>query len=199
MAGRELMKMPQPLEALHQLLEQKREALVTLVAIDGHSAAGKSTLADQIHASYPLSTVVRMDDFYRPLAPPARAALDAAGGYAWYYDWQRLERQVLQPLRVGQAGRYQKYNWSLNRLDGLWHEVQPQGVVVVEGCYALRPELRSYFALLLLVESSAARRWQRQLQRGDAEDWLRRWDAAERYYMQTCRPEAYADLIVAGE
>jgi len=188
-----------PISAVQQLIQQKWQSPVTLVAIDGHSAAGKSTLADQIQALPSPPSLVRMDDFYRPMAAAARAALDAAGGYAHYYDWQRLEQQVLQPLRVGQPGRYQKYNWVLNRLDQDWHEVQPQGVVIVEGCYSMRPELRRYFAVLLLVESSSEKRWQRQLLRGDSEEWLKRWDAAERYYMETCHPEEYADLIVAGE
>src|SRR5688500_9738080 len=57
-------------------------ASMTLVAIDGHSAAGKSTMARILQTKHSDAAVVQTDDFYRPLDPGYRATLDAAGGYA---------------------------------------------------------------------------------------------------------------------
>jgi len=168
-----------------------------LLAIDGHSAAGKTTLARALHASQE-ATIVHADDFYRPLEPSYRNALDAAGGCAEYYDWQRLEDQLLRPLRSGRPARYRKYDWSRNEL-GEWAEVEPGRLTIVEGCYSARPELRAYYDFIVLVVSAPDERQRRQEQRNDASRaWMDRWDAAERYYLKHFRPDAYADLVVSG-
>jgi uridine kinase len=170
-----------------------------LLAIDGHSAAGKSTLAAAIAAHAPAATIIHTDDFYRPMAEDERAALDAAGGYQWYYDWQRLEVQVLAPLRRGEATRYQHYDWASNQL-AEWTAVAAAGLIIVEGCYAARPQLRHYYDVIVLVETLPARRAERQRARvNDSPAWIERWEAAERYYFASERPQAYADFILAGE
>lgn len=180
-----------------KLLQQQKQTGL-LVAIDGYSAAGKSTLARRLAQVLPQAAIVAMDDFYRPLAEPERFGLDAAHGYARYYEWERLEQQVLQPLRAGRVGCYQRYDWATNCL-GDWLEVKPTGVVLVEGCYAARPELRAYYNVILLVTTPAERRRQRQIERADASPaWLERWDAAERFYMEHHQPQRYADLVIAG-
>jgi uridine kinase len=170
-----------------------------LLAIDGHSGAGKSSLAGALRGARPDAIVVHTDDFYRPLDPDYRASLDAEGGYAEYYDWQRLEAQVLRPLSLGRPGRYQKYDWGSNEL-GEWEEIKPSGLIVVEGCYSARPELRSYYHAIVLVVTPPAERERRQRIRDDANDeWLDRWDAAERFYMERSGLGNYADLVVSGD
>ncbi|MBI1879818.1 MAG: hypothetical protein HYR94_16615 [Chloroflexi bacterium] len=191
--------MNQQLHTILSFLTTHVTHALTLLAIDGHSAAGKTSLARALVHVLPHVSVVHMDDFYRSMPEEERASLDATGGYQHYYDWQRLEAQVLIPLKTGQISHYQKYNWATNRLDA-WAIVPPDGVVVVEGCYAARPELRHYYDIIILVETSAQQRECRQQARADASsEWLARWDAAERYYMDRYRPHDYADLIVAGE
>lgn len=181
-----------------QINAHQSKALL-LIAIDGPSAAGKSTLASAINNVLPNVTVVHMDDFYRVLDEETRVALNAKGGYDRYYDWERLEIQVIKPLLTGRNSRYQKYDWMTNRL-GEWLTVQATGIIVIEGCYAARPELRSYYDIVLFVETSTARRLQRQHERADATaPWLARWDAAEQLYIQHYQPHHYADLVIAGE
>ena len=189
---------PERLSSVLALLDERRCFPVTLLAIDGHSAAGKSSFAHALQQSRSDITIIHTDDFYRPMAEDIRARLDAAGGYDQYYDWQRLETQVLRPLHSNAAARYQRYDWATNAL-GEWCEVPPEGIVVVEGCYSVRPELRSYYQLILLVTTSEEERSQRQLQRADEAAWVARWNAAERYYMEHHQPHTYADIIVSGE
>jgi uridine kinase len=165
-----------------------------LVAIDGYSAAGKSTLSRLIAASVGRCQVVAGDDFYRVMAPDRRAALSAEAGYAEYFDWQRLEAQVLRPLRAGRPARFQVYEWEHNRL-GDWKRVAPEGVIVVEGVYSTRPELVGYYDATLYVEAPREARQLRQRARGDAWEWVERWEAAEAYYMQRHGTRARADVV----
>jgi uridine kinase len=191
--------LPEKMEAVIALLNKYQAKPVVLAAIDGHSAAGKSTLARSLGDLLSNVTIVHMDDFYRPLDEEERAGLDAESGYFRYYDWERLETQVLRPLSNGDESSYQRYDWATNRL-GEWVNVRAAGIVLIEGCYAARPELRRYYDVVLLVVTSAAQRLQRQNERADATpSWLARWHAAESYYMQHTQPHPYVDLVVSGE
>ncbi|MEZ4660409.1 MAG: hypothetical protein R2911_22865 [Caldilineaceae bacterium] len=51
------------------------------MAIDGHSAVGKSTLAKTIANSVTSVSIVHTDDFYRVMDKDERAQLDAQGGW----------------------------------------------------------------------------------------------------------------------
>jgi len=187
------------IETVLALLSEQPTKPVQLVAIDGHSAAGKSTLARTLSALLPNVTIIHTDDFYRTLDERERAALDAEGGYYRYYDWERLEAQVLQPLSSSETSCYQKYDWSTNSL-GEWVTVPAAGIILIEGCYAARPELRYYYDILLFVATPPVQRLQRQSARADATAaWLARWDAAEQFYMAHYQPHRYAHLVIAGE
>ena len=183
--------------ALLQRLHRGRE--LTLVAVDGHSAAGKSTFAARLQTVFPDIQLVHGDDFYRVMPEPERFSLDAPGGYQNYYDWERLECQVLHSLAAQQEAHYEVYNWATETLEDK-RIVQPRGMVIVEGVFSARPELRSYYDAIFLVETKETTRAQRQKKRGDASDaWLERWDAAERFYLETHQPCTYASLVVVLE
>lgn len=187
------------LEEVLALFYRHQVKPVVVAAIDGHSAAGKSTLASTIQQHLPSVTIIHTDDFYRPLNGEERASLDARDGYDRYYDWERLEAQVLQPLSQGQRSGYQRYNWATNEL-GSWIRVQPSGIILIEGCYSARPELRPYYDAIIWIKTAKRKRMARQSARADATAaWLERWDAAERYYIEQFQPESYADLVITGE
>ena len=168
----------------------------SLIAIDGHSAAGKSTLAAELQTVFPDIQLVHGDDFYRVMPETERFDLDASEGYRHYFDWERLEQQVLRPLAVQQEACYSVYNWETGVL-GAEKVVRPRGVVIVEGVFSARPELRRYYDAIFLVETNERIRAERQKQRGDETAWLARWDAAEKFYLETHRPHTYADLVIA--
>ncbi|HEX4146572.1 MAG TPA: AAA family ATPase [Pirellulales bacterium] len=117
-----------------------------LVGIDGRSGAGKSVLADRICQQLTDAVVVRKDDFYRMMDEAARSSLDARQGYDRYFDWDRLRQQVLLPIAAGQTARYQRYDWTRQELAETI-EVAPRRIVIVEGVYATRLELKDFYDL----------------------------------------------------
>ena len=126
-----------------------------LIALDGPSAAGTSTLALAVGLRLSAS-VVAGDDFYRDMPEEQRWTLTAAQGVAEYFDWQRLRHEVLEPLRAGQAARYRPFSWRPEGgLDDRVVTVDPAPIVVLEGIYAARPELRDLVDLTVLVETPA--------------------------------------------
>ena len=83
-----------------------------------------------------------------------------------------------------------------------WHDVAPQGgVVIVEGVYATRRELASFYDLTIWVECPREL-W---LARGLARDgesardrWEKEWMPAEHRYVEEQSPHTRADLLWAG-
>lgn len=170
----------------------------TLVAIDGATASGKTTLADEVAALLDGSQIVHGDDFYRPMPDSERECLDAEQGYRRYFDWERLREQVLVPLRDGRSARYQVYDWGTGQLGG-WREVPSGTVVLVEGVYSARPELASYYDFTVFVDAPRAICLQRATERGqNSQERIARWRAAEDFYLSTTRPHDRVQLVVCG-
>ena len=168
-----------------------------LAALDGHSAAGKSTHAAAI-ASEVETAVIPMDDFYRDESDALRQTYDAAQGVDRYFGWQRLLEQAVLPLRAGTSSTYQPFDWRAGAGLAAPTTIEPASVVILEGVYSARPELRPYLDLTVLVEASAEARLQRQRERHDPHDWEARWDAAERLYFTSICPRESFDIVVSG-
>jgi phosphoribulokinase len=171
-----------------------------LVGIDGPGGSGKSTLAGELVRQLDGAVVVEGDDFYRDLPEEVRAALGPEAGYQQYFDWQRLRREVLVPVRDRRpALRYQRYDWEHARM-GAWVTLPMPPVVVVEGVYTLRPALAELVDLKVFVATGEAVRLERQRARGENPDaWIGRWMAAEDHYLGVARPDLAADLVISGE
>jgi uridine kinase len=168
-----------------------------LVCIEGLGGAGKTTLARAVAARRPDVSLVHGDDFYGPEERDWRS-WSPRQGYERYFDHQRVERQLLRPLKAGQRARFQRYDWEANTLAG-WVTIEPQGIVLVEGVYLLRRELRSYWDLAVYVDAPRELRQARLHARGENDEgWIQRWAAAEDYYEQAEQPAQAADLVVSG-
>lgn len=160
-----------------------------LIAVDGPSGAGKTTfalrLAKQLDAQ-----VVHTDDLLE-------------GWDDQFTFWDRLERQVLGPLRRGETATYQRYQWHLGEFAGPPVRVDPAPAVLLEGVSAARREIRPELSLSAFVVAPPGLRWQRALVR-DGDDsvafraYLGRWRAAEDRHFAEDHTRGAADLIVDG-
>ena len=170
----------------------------TLVAIDGLTCAGKSTLAGQVAGALKDAPVVGVDDFYRPLAADERVTLGPKESYDRYFDWERLLRDVLVPLSTHSRARYQRYDWVTDALVE-WHEVEPRPVVIVEGVYSTRPELRPYFSVTVYVDAPREVRLARLLDRKYPDiSWIDHWMAGEDWYVEHVDPAKHVALVLHG-
>jgi uridine kinase len=170
---------------------------LTMVCIEGLGGSGKSTLAAALVSARPDMQLVHGDDFYGPEEWNWRSWAPREG-YERYFDHRRLERELLQPLRRGDVPRFRRYDWRTNALNG-WIEVQPHGVVLVEGVYLLRNWLRPYWDFAVYVSTPRHLRLSRAYARGENDEgWIQRWAAAEDYYEAVERPAEAADFVVPG-
>lgn len=186
---------PQPLDtgsAVEQVLAgPPRLGEVRLVVVDGPAGSGKTTAADRLAQSFAAygfpAEVVHMDDLY-------------AGWSGLAEDvWDRLSRQVLEPLAAGRPGRYQVYDWHAGRFDR-WVDVPVPGVLVVEGVGSAASPVDPWASLRLWVEAPDDLRLTRGIARdGEAlrEEWVR-WADREAGHFAADGTRDRADLLVDG-
>ena len=186
-----------------RLIDIHRPQKTLLVGIDGARRAGKTRFAERLATALTARDVpvhvVRMDEFYHPSArrlapsPTPRLAGDE-------YDWKRLIVQLLAPLRHDRQASYQRYDRRADTL-AAWHTISPGGCVIVEGLYALHPELAGLYDVRIRVECPRDIRLARDLE-NEGENVRMLWDAErtaeEDEYMRTFAPAGRADLRVDG-
>lgn len=169
-----------------------------MVAIDGHGASGKSTIAAGV--SHRLgATVVHTDDFFADLLRAQRQSLSPAAGVVPYYDLERLRREALEPLLDRRSSRFAVFDWERGQGLAGQSEVAPTDVVVLEGVGSASPPLADLVDFAVLVQTPEPERVGRLRRRVAPEDWDSRWLAAERVYFETIRTPPSFDLVVGGD
>jgi uridine kinase len=173
-----------------------------LVALDGRSGVGKSTLASQVATEIAAGAlVIDGDDFYRGGDDAYWDALRPAEKVDLVIDWRR-QRTLLEYFRRGEPATWQPYDWDAD--DGrLAAEITvgPAGVVILDGAYAARPELADLFSLRALLAVPRHVRRARLLQREGAHyraEWEARWSEAEDFYFERLMPPSAFDLVLDG-
>ncbi|MBO3084270.1 uridine kinase family protein [Cellulomonas fengjieae] len=160
---------------------------VRLVAVDGPAGSGKTTLAAELGARG--ATVLHLDDLYE-----GWSGLEGS-------LWPRLSAQVLEPLRRGVPGRYQRYDWTTGTF-AEWVDVPVPELLVVEGCGSARRAVDPVAVLRVWVEAPADLRLARGLERDGAEArelWLT-WmaDEAEHFARERTRERCDVRLDSSG-
>ena len=158
---------------------------MAFVGIDGGGGTGKSTLATALAEARDDVRVLHLDDFF----------LSTVGGPA-SVDVARLRREALEPLATGRPARFRRFEWWGEHL-AEEHAVEPGRVVVVEGVFALQPDLRGLYDVTAWVETDEALRLARGLERDgeNARALWEQWQAAEAAHE---REVTAVDLVVLG-
>ena len=154
-----------------------------VVAIDGLSGAGKTTLASLVAARLG-APVVHMDDL-----DPGWDGL--AAGVAYLVD------AVLRPLAVGEPARYRAWDWADERR-GAVRSLVPPPTLVLEGCGASVGEASTFASVRVWVEAPIEIRRARGLARdGEAfRPYWQCWAAQEEAVFAADGTRARADLVV---
>jgi uridine kinase len=193
------------LAAIRRLQEEQGSPIV--VALDGRSASGKSTLAALVEKSV-RAALIPSDDFFAAAIPDGEwDGLPIEERYRQVIDIDRLRTEALEPLIAGKPARWHPFDFEAGlRPDGTYGisadcvERQPADIIIVDGAYSARPELADLVDLAVLVEAPEGERHLRLEAReesGFLARWHRRWDPVEDYYFTIVRPTESFDLIVS--
>ncbi len=183
---------------MQQLFEELDKRLANgpaILAIEGRSASGKTTLSDLLASTYGC-TVFHMDDFF--LRPDQRTPERYAevGGNV---DRERFLNEVLEPLSKGEVVNYRKFHCASMMLEDPI-PIIPKKLVVIEGVYSMHPDLSDYYDLSVFLDISPKLQRERILRRNYpqmAERFFETWIPLEEKYFSAMNIKEQCDIVIS--
>ncbi len=175
-------------------IDRMLQAGPVTLAVEGGSAAGKSTLGELLTTVYDC-TVFHMDDFF--LQPEQRTPERFAepGGNV---DRERFLEEVLLPLSKGEPVAYRKFDCSTFTLKEPMM-ITPTKLTVIEGAYSMHPELAEFYNLSVFLETSPELQKKRIEKRNTpelAKRFFEEWIPMEQRYFDVMRVKERCELVV---
>jgi uridine kinase len=177
-------------ELVKRVRERADPGRLCVVAVNGHSSSGKTTLAGRLADDLPDAAVLHTDDLDRD-----------EGVFAWDVP---LRDRVLPVVRAGEPLDHPAPRWWQAR--GLTGSVTLPGslaYLLVEGVGASQASVRDTYDFVIWVETEEPTRSARDQVRLAAGEMpepgaFERWMAEENAYTTRERPWKHADLLVYG-
>ncbi len=185
----------------------------TRVAIDGVDAAGKTTLADR------LATVIRahgkhvirasIDGFHNQASiRHQRGNTSPEGYYHDSFNYSALLESLLIPLGPNGTREYcsSRFDYRTDSVvEPQFKVADPDSVLLFDGVFLLRSELREYWDYSIFVEALFEVTLRRAMKRdgglfGSADEARRRYEdryiPGQKIYLEECRPQEVANARV---
>ena len=169
------------------------------VGIDGVSGAGKTTFADTL-APHVDAPVVRasFDDFHFPRAIRHARGEGPDSYYEDTFDVARFRSELLEPFARGEPIRTRIFDHVRDvTVDEPPLPAPPGAVLLVDGIWLHKPELRDGFDLTIWLEVDRRAALARAIARdGMAERYATRYVPAESRYIEEIDPRGLAGIVV---
>lgn len=165
-----------------------------ILAIEGGSAAGKSTLADILRDVYDCA-VFHMDDFFLRSEQRTPERYAEIGGNI---DRERFLSEVLLPLREGKTVEYRRFDCCEMKITAS-EKITPKRLNVVEGAYSMHPELEKYYDLSVFLdvdEDTQRARIEKRNSPDLAKRFFSEWIPMERKYFLATSIKDRCDLHI---
>lgn len=171
---------------------------LTLVAVDGLTASGKTCLTDEFARRNPTWQVIRLDELQRPTPSQAWQHWTDEECSRCFVDSNHL-KSLLTDLRRGRPVNFRPYDWKSHRVSEEERTYVPAGVLLVEGIYTMRDVLLPFYDFTIWVALDDEVRMSRISARPPAEPgWQDAWFRGERAYMSSEKPQERAVMVVSG-
>ncbi|NMR29716.1 aminodeoxychorismate synthase component I [Crystallibacter degradans] len=161
-----------------------------IIAVDGRSGAGKTTLAVELAAllrEHHTVSLFHLEDIY-------------PGWHGLADGQQRYLETVLQPLARGERATWTAWDWEQND-DGERRYTEPAEIVVVEGVGAAHAAARELTDVAIWIQAEAVDRRTRAIARDGAgyESFWDVWAAQEEAWLDGDDVPRAADLLLRGQ
>ena len=195
------------ISSLYKLNNRKR---VFVLGVDGLGGSGKTTYAlllknvlknEGIHVE-----VLHIDDFIHPKEiryDSSKLDWECYYNLQWRYDYLRME--ILTPIQSGSMINkdIELYDKQNDSYIGKHITLTTDSILMIEGVFLQRSELRSYFDYVIYIDANKESRLQRVIERdtyiGDEksiiEKYEKRYFPAEDQYILEHNPKQKANYI----
>ena len=165
-----------------------------IIAIEGKSASGKTTLSRMIEEIYDCN-VFHMDDFFLRSEQRTPERYNEPGGNI---DYERFSKEVLNPLKNGENVNYRRLNCATMEIEEgiLFTEKK---LAIIEGAYSMHPELSQYYDMSVFLEITQEIQKKRIEKRNSpdmADRFFNEWIPLENEYFSKLDIKEKCDLII---
>lgn len=177
-------------EEIEKQIKQNRKVVI---AIDGPSASGKSTLGDLLKKKYD-ALLFHTDNYFLPKEKKTKKRLSESGGNL---DYERLKSEIMDNLENDYI-KSNFFNCKIDVLEDRESQVNKQ-VVIIEGAYSMHKELYPYYSLSIFLEIEESLQKDRILARNGEKmlkRWVEEWIPLENYYFNEEDTKTKADLVI---
>lgn len=177
---------------LQRVKEISAEKEHLILAIDGRCGAGKTTLAFYLQTVCECN-VIPMDHFFLRPEQRTKERLMQPGGNV---DHERFLKEVLVPLKEGQAFSYRPYDCQKQQLSKERYVI-PAKITLVEGSYSCHPKLRAFYDVTIFMtvdEKEQLHRIERRNGKEGLSLFKDRWIPLEETYFASCNIREKCDF-----
>ena len=181
---------------LFSTISEKRSDAPFVIAFDGRSASGKTTIADKIARDLKIP-IVHTDDFFRPRNQFGEIELSEFSGN---FDLERFEKEVVTPLKDHLPIEYGVFDCKEGKITSK-NSIKDYSCILVEGAYSLHPELGDYADLKVFFDIESDVQSERIKKRNGETALLKfneLWIPSEERYIKYYKIDKLCDIIVNG-
>lgn len=175
---------------LDSMLQEKE----VILAIDGGSAGGKTTLGKLLEQRYACK-VFHMDDFFLRPEQRTKERLAEPGGNV---DRERFYEEVLEKLVERKEVTYRRYDCkTMSLLEPI--TIEPTRLTVVEGAYSMHPMFSDYYDYSVFLDIDKETQKERIINRNTpemAERFFKEWILLEQEYFKNFNVKDRCDIVI---
>lgn len=165
-----------------------------LLAIDGFSAAGKTTLASYLGEVFH-ANVFHTDDFFKKMTIDPHDLLSVHGNNI---DFDKMIETIIKPYQKHEPIIYTPFDVKTHQ------HLEPtlyshRIFTIIEGAYSMHPRLKDYYDLKIVMTTSRLKSYVRVFKRNGFKKLLHfisTWIPRERRYFKAFNIKNDADLII---
>ena len=165
-----------------------------IVAIEGGSASGKSTLSEALSEVYDCNVFHADDFFLRPEQRTPERFREIGGNL----DRERFYDEVIVPLTKNEAVQYRPFDCTLQTV-GSAVTVAPKRLTVVEGVYSMHPYFGKYYDFSVFLDIAPEFQKKRIEKRNSpalAKRFFEEWIPLEHTYFQKTEIKNRIDIVI---
>lgn len=165
-----------------------------VLAIEGGSASGKSTLAQTLSSVYDCN-IFHTDDFFLRPGQRTPERFKEIGGNL---DRERFYDEIICSLTKNETVNYRPFDCSSQTI-GDTVTVPPKKLTVIEGVYSMHPYFGAYYNLSVFLDIAPdfqKKRIEKRNSPAFAERFLKEWIPLENVYFENTEMKKRTDLVI---
>lgn len=173
-----------------EILQSKNSCII---AIDGNSAAGKSTLGEKLSVKLDAS-LFHMDDFFLPPPMKTPERLASPGGNI---DSERFNNEIVTGILSEKDFYYGAFSCQNGNVTKKLNIYKPLNII--EGVYSLHPLWRQIIDISVFMTIDSSTQKDRILRRNGPSklnDYVTKWIPMENMYFEAFDLENKSDIII---